>query len=314
MKFDLTILGCNSARPAHGRFPSAQALNIQEHLYLIDCGEGTQSRLNDLHIKMSKIKCVFISHLHGDHIHGLMSLLGTLTLSGRDRPLTIFGPTGIREYIAVNARLTGSVFCFDLLVNETDTTIHKKIYEDAVVEVHTIPLVHRIACNGYLFREKDRGRKINGEVLKEYNIPFDAIEAIRTGANWKSPDGLTVPNTALTLPGYQSRSYAYCSDTAYQEGIVPYIEYVDLLYHEATYLHDKLDRAIETKHSTALQAAMIAKAANASQLVIGHYSSRYQDLLPLQEEARSIFPSTDLGIEGKVYSVAESRQFIPKHQ
>ncbi len=303
MKFELTILGCNSAKPANGRHPTAQVLNIQEELILIDCGEGTQNRMNDFGIKRGRIKYIFISHLHGDHIFGLPGLLTSYSLNTRTEPLTIFAPSGLQEMIEVVLKNSGSILSYPIYFKVTNPEISSKIFENEVFEVYTIPLQHRVPTNGYLFREKERPRNIIPEKIQEYEIPFSQIPAIKKGEDLKLPDGITIPNEELTLSPPPPRSFAFCSDTVYNEAIIPIIDGVDLLYHEATFLHERLQRAIQTKHSTALQAAQIAQKSNAGQLIIGHFSSRYRDVTPFLEEAQSFFEKTHVAEEGKTYQV-----------
>ena len=308
MRFDVTILGSNSAIPAHGRFPTSQALNVSDHLYLIDCGEGTQWRLQEYSIKKSKIKEIFISHLHGDHIFGLIGLLTSYSLSGRTEPIKIFSPIGLEEIIQVQLKHIGGSLNFPLTFYVIDTLQSQQIFEDKLIEVFTIPLNHRIPTCGFLFKEKSRLLNIIPSVIETYKIPIEKIKEIKKGANFKLPDGQTISNQVLTFPQSEGRSFAFCSDTLYSESIIPIIEGVDLLYHESTFLHEALDLAEETMHSTVKQAATIAKKANVGQLIIGHYSSRYKDLKPLLDEAQSIFFNTVLGLEGKTVSVEFKRQ------
>ncbi len=303
MRFEVTILGSNSAKPANGRHPTAHVLNIQEQLVLIDCGEGTQNQMNAFGVKRGKINHIFISHLHGDHIFGLPGLLTSFSLDNRKEPLTIFSPKGLQEIIEVIISNSGSHLSYDLHFVETDPNTFSVIFENDVFEVVTIPLIHRVPTNGYLFREKPRPRTILSAKIEAYQIPYEKIKSIKNGADFMTSEGKIIENKELTIEAPKPRSYAFCSDTIYHEAIIPMIKNVDLLYHEATYLHDKLERARFSKHTTALQAARIAKKSNAQQLIIGHYSSRYKDVTPLLEEAQSIFENTLLAEEGKVYSV-----------
>lgn len=303
MRFDLTILGSNAATPAYGRHPTAQVLNVSDRLYLIDCGEGTQMRMNDYHIKRHRIHQIFISHLHGDHIFGLIGLLTSYSLNGRTDALDIFGPSGLKEIIDVQLKHTGSHLSYDLNIHIIDPEQSVRIFEDEFVKVTTIPLIHRVPACGYLFTEQERPLNIIPEKLQEHQIDFAQIDVIKKGADGKSTDGKVIPNKILTLPPYIPRTYAFCSDTAYTEAILPIIKNVDLLYHEATFLHEKLEQAIYTKHTTALQAATIAKKAAVQQLLIGHFSSRYLHPEVLLEEAVQVFPNTALAIEGRQFDV-----------
>ncbi len=303
MRFELTILGCNAAIPAHNRHPSAQVLNIHDHLYLIDCGEGTQMRLSDFRIKMSRINQIFISHCHGDHFFGLIGLINSMSLAGRSEPLSVFSPLGLEKVIRCQLDLSGSVLSYPLEFIVLEVEKNEKVYENGYVEVWTVPLRHRIPTVGFLFREKQRLRNILSEKITEYEIPYASIPSIKKGENFKTKDGRIISNEELTLPPPSPRTYAYCSDTIYTESIIPCIMGVDLLFHEATFMHEQRKNARETYHSTTVQAARIAAAANAKKLVIGHYSSRYIDLQPLREEAAKVFPNTFLGLEGMTYPV-----------
>ena len=303
MHFDLTILGCNSAIPAHGRFPTSQVLNVSDQLYMIDCGEGAQWRLQETGIKRGKINQIFISHLHGDHIYGLIGLLNSYSLSKREEPITVFSPNGLEEIIRVQLKYTKAELSFPLFFIDVDTTEHQLIFEDSFVEVYSIPLTHRAPTSGFLFREKPRPLNIIASKIEEFNIPIQKIKEIKSGADFTLPNGTILSNSELTLPPIPSRSYAFCSDTLYDESIVSLIHGVDLLYHESTFLHELKPMAQETMHSTAKEAATIAKKANVGQLVLGHYSSRYKELNPLLDEAIQVFPNTVLGLDGKVIAV-----------
>lgn len=303
MLFDLSILGCNSALPALGRHPTSQILKIHNQTVLIDCGEGTQMRMNTFHIKRGKIRYIFISHLHGDHIFGLPGLLTSYSLNGRTEPLYIFSPKGLEALIRITLKNSGSILSYPIHFEEVDTTKAAKIFENNAFSVTAFPLIHRVPTTGYLFRERFHLRNIIAEKIQKHQIPYDQIDSIKEGADFVLADGRIIPNEELTTPPPQERTYAYCSDTMYSEAILPHIQNVDLLYHEATFLQEHLDRAIYSKHTTAHQAATIAKKAGAKKLVLGHYSSRYADLDPLLKEARAVFANTLLGIEGATYRV-----------
>ncbi len=299
MRFELTLLGTNSAIPAFGRFPTAQVLNIRECLFLIDCGEGAQLRMAELKVRAGKIHQVFISHLHGDHIYGLFGFLSSLSLNGRKHALDIYAPHGLEEIVRVLFRYSGGL-SFPLHFHEIDTEEHRLLFENARVEVYSLPLLHRIPASGFLFREKELPRSMRPEKIQEYGIHFSHIPAIKAGAGFELPDGSVVPNSELTLPPPPPRSYAFCSDTAYSEALAPLIQGVGLLYHESTFCEDMREQAALTGHSTARQAAAIAKMAGVGRLVLGHYSSRYENLQPFLEEAREVFPNTELGLDGMV--------------
>ena len=301
--FQLQILGCNSALPANNRFPSAQVLNIREQLFLIDCGEGTQIQMSKFAVKRNRINQIFISHLHGDHVFGLAGLITSYNHFGRSNPLSIFAPPGIEEMIDTQLRCSGSILNFELNFIEVDPTIEKNIFTNEVVEVHTIPLTHRVPTCGYLFKEKFEHRNIDKQKIEEHQLSVEEIKKIKNGEGIVLSDLGFVECEFFLLPERKTRSFAYCSDTVYKESIVPQIMEVDLLYHETTFCEEHKDRADTTLHTTAKQAAQIAKLAKAGKLITGHYSSRYVDLSCILEEAKSIFPETELGIEGLVFSV-----------
>lgn len=308
MRFELTLLGTGAALPMPGRFTSAQVLNVNNHLYLLDCGEGTQMRMTAFQVRRSKIGQIFISHLHGDHFYGLMGLLTSFALNDRSQPLDIFSPPGLEEIIRVMLHYQGSGESpYPIRFHVVDTTQHQKIFEDHQLEVYSIPLQHRIPTSGYLFREKQRPRNMIPEKISEYNIPFSEINKIKAGADFQLQDGTIIPNAELTHSPSLPRTYAYCSDTRYAPEIIPYIKGVDILYHEATFLQADADIAFENAYSTTHQAANIAKAAAVKQLVIGHFSSRYKDATLFAQEARTIFPATLGGEDGMVLEVPFQR-------
>ena len=291
----LTILGNNSAIPAFDRNPTAQILQTNEESYLIDCGEGTQMQMSRYKIRRSKISRIFISHLHGDHVFGLIGLISTLQLLGRDMPLHIHGPKGIEEFIMTQLRLTESNNSYEIIFNELHTKESVLVFEDDKVEVFSIPLNHRVYTNGYLFREKKKPRKLNIDTIEEFpEIEICDYQNLKNGKDFILESGEIIPNDYLTFEAQKSLSYAFCSDTKYKPNIVPIIKEVDLLYHEATFLHELKDLATYTGHTTAKEAAMIAKEANVKKLVIGHFSNRYHDYSVLLDEAREIFPNTFL--------------------
>lgn len=300
MKFELTILGTNSAVPAHGRHLSAQVLAIDNELFLIDCGEGTQMRMDGCNIKKHKINHIFISHLHGDHIFGLIGLIMTYGLSGRTTPLNIYSPEGLQSIIAI--QLEGALN-YPLHFHHTNPKESTLLFENNKIKVYTIPLVHRIPCHGFLFVEKERLPNIRKEKIHEYKIPYQEISKIKAGADFLAFDNKRIPHAELTIPPPLPRIFAYCSDTMYSEAIIPLIQGADLLYHEATFMHDLLVQAEKTMHSTARQAALIARKAGVKELLLGHFSSRYVDLMPLLEEARTVFSKTNIAIEGQTIKI-----------
>jgi len=303
MPFRITILGSNSAVPAYNRNPSAQVINLRDSLYLIDCGEGTQMRMDRLHIRRNRIEQIFISHLHGDHYFGLIGLITSLQLNGRIKPLTIFSPVGLEAIIDIQLKETRKELSFDLQFVETDTTVSKVIFENEDVTVSTIPLDHRIECAGFLFAEKQKQPNLLREKIEQYNIPIEQRPLIKDGADFISSDGKTIKHSELTKPARTPRSFAYCSDTAYSEAIVPIIKQVDLLYHEATFVNGSEERADLTRHSTAQQAATIAKKAEVKKLIIGHFSAKYKELDPFLEQSRAVFPNSALALEGETFEI-----------
>jgi ribonuclease Z len=303
MHFELTVLGCNSALPAHGRHPSAHIFNGREELFLIDCGEATQIQLRRYHIRANRIRRILISHLHGDHFFGLIGLLTSLSLNGRNKAMTIFSPSGLEEIIRLQLSASQTELSFPLEFVEIRTEENYRLFETKHLEVFTFPLIHRIPTCGFLFREKPLLLNVDSQKLKAFQVPVDQIKALKEGKDFITPEGKRIPNRTFTLPRYISRSFAYCSDTLYTESILPYIKEVDLLYHEATFGNDKRQEVENTLHSTAAQAAMIARKAGARKLIIGHFSSRYRDLSPLLSQARAVFPNTFLAEEGKTFDL-----------
>ena len=303
MNFCLTILGVNSATPAHGRFPTAQVLQIHHHYFLIDCGEGCQIRMTDFGIPRHKTNQIFISHLHGDHVFGLPGLLFSYSLNDRKEPLHLFSPPGLEEMVSAQLKPSGGALSFPLYYHVLDTSARQLVFDHDALTVHSFPLKHRIPTVGFVFKEKLRPRNIRPEKIEKFQIPIPQIRAIKAGEDLTLPNGKTIPNCELTFDPPKPRSFAFVSDTIYDEAILPFIEGVDLLYHEATFCHDLAEYAAMTMHSTAKQAAMIAKKARVGKLIIGHFSSRYIDLSPLLEEAKAEFPDTLLGEEGERYEV-----------
>ncbi len=303
MKFELTILGSSGAMPFKDRFPTAQVLNVHEQLFLLDCAEGTQMRMSRFRIKRGKIHHIFITHLHGDHIFGLPGLLTSLAMNLRTEPLHIYSPPGLKNMIDGLFPDGEKGPPFPLHYHELDTSQSQKIFENKALTVYTIPLSHGIDCNGYLFREKEMPRKMRKEKIEEYNIPYQDIPKIKEGEDWKDANGHIIPNHELTEKAPSPRSFAFCTDTSYNEEIIPLIKGVDLLYHEATFLHEDLDKAVKTNHSTVTQAAQIASKAHVGKLIMGHYSARYETLDRHLEEAKAVFPNSYLGYDGAQFEI-----------
>mgnify|MGYP000981565024 CR=1 FL=1 len=301
---NLTILGCYAATPRTITNPTAQVLEIRNRLFLIDCGEGTQVQLRKYGVKFSKIKHIFISHLHGDHFFGLVGLISTFRLLNRETELHVYGPKGIKEIITLQLKLTNSWTHYPLLFHELTSTESKLIFEDTTVEVHTIPLNHRIYTNGFLFKEKEGERKLNMNAILNYKeIEICDYQNLKIGRDFNLKNGTILENDELTLEPEKSLSYAFCSDTAYFPEIVPLIKNVNCLYHETTFLDDKEELAFTTLHSTAKQAASIAKQANVKQLIIGHFSGRYKNIENFKIEAQEIFQNTELAEVGKIFII-----------
>lgn len=303
MKFEVTILGSSSATPIFNRNPTAQALNVNERLYLIDCGEGTQQQMLRFDVKASRIDHIFISHLHGDHYLGLIGLLSSLHLNGRSKPLYLFCPPQLKEIIDLQFKISETHIQYPIEYTFTDPSKPTKLLENQDVIIESIPLSHRIPCTGFLFTEKKRQRKIIKEKVEPLNVPIEFYSKLKKGENYTDAKGKVYYNQELTIDSDRPRSYAYCSDTIYSETYFDQIKGTDLLYHEATFMHNMLDRANETFHTTALQAAEVAMQTNAHKLIIGHFSARYKTLNELLDEARSVFPETELAIEGKTFSI-----------
>lgn len=301
--FEVTVLGSSSATPTFTRNPSAQVIQILGRFFLVDCGEGTQIQMRKHRVKFQKINQIFISHLHGDHYLGLMGFLQTLHLLGRTTPLDLFAPAPLKEIIDVQLKHSDTTLRFQLNFFEIETSIHQKIWEDNCVEVYSIPLKHRIPCSGFLFKEKEKLFSIRKEMLAEYRIPVASLQSIKEGKDFVTETGETIANRKLVHPKAPLKSYAYCSDTIYDESIVPYIKNCNLLYHESTFLNEHKSRAKETFHTTAEQAGNIAKLAQVKKLILGHFSARYNDLTPFVLEASVNFTNTEIVIEGNTYVV-----------
>ena len=300
----LSILGCRSATPSENHHTTSQVLELKNHLFLIDCGEGTQIQLRNHKIKFSRIKHIFISHLHGDHFYGLIGLIATFGILNREKKLTIYGPKGIQDIIQLQLKYSKSVIKFELIFHELTSHNSELIFEDEKVEIWTIPLHHRIYTNGFFFKEKEKPRKLNITAIKEVQeIDVCDYNNLKAGKDFVLNSDHTISNSILTLDPDPSLSYAFCSDTSYKPDIIDIIKETNLLYHEATFLSDKEDLAKKTRHSTAEQAALIAKKANVKKLIIGHYSSRYSDTSLFKKEAEEIFNNVILAETGKVISI-----------
>jgi ribonuclease Z len=305
MTFSVTILGSSSATPTSTRNPSGLLVNMDYKYFLMDCGEGTQMQLRRYHYKLQKIKHIFISHLHGDHFFGLIGLISTLHLLGRKDELHVFANEHLQEIIQLQLRVSGTELSFPLFFHPTDSGKPQVIYEDEERYIKSFPLSHRIPTTGFLFCEKEKPRKVIKEFLLMEDVPVAEIPKIKAGADFINANGKIFKNADITKSPPKARSFAYCSDTGYFEAIIPEIRNVDLLYHEATFASDMEQVANEKFHSTAGQAATIAKKADVGELIISHFSARYKLLEVLLEEARSVFPNTQLAEDGKIFGVRQ---------
>jgi ribonuclease Z len=303
MKFEVTILGSSSATPVYNRNPTSQLLNCNEKFYLIDCGEGTQQQLIKYGIKANKIDFIFISHLHGDHYFGLIGLLSSLHLNGRVKPMKIFGPEPLIEILNLQFKHSDTTLRYPIEFTPLQADAPVQIFENSDLTVETIILNHRIPCTGFKFKEKKRLRKLVVEKLEQDAVPLEYYPLLKRGLDLTLPNGTVFLNADYTVDSNAPKTYCYCSDTLADGTYLERIKDSTVLYHEATFLHDLLDRAIFTHHSTALQAAEIATATGAGKLLIGHFSSRYKTLQPLLEEAAAVFNNTELALEGVTYLI-----------
>lgn len=301
--FKIHILGCGSALPTKRHNPSSQVIDVRGKLFMVDCGEGTQAQIRRSRLSFTKLYAVFISHLHGDHVLGLIGMISTFGLQGRTAPLHVYAPAAYSQLLQMELDMFCSTLDYEIIFHPVDTTKQQIIYEDRSLTVETIPLHHRMPCSGFIFREKPGQRHIKPDMLNFYNIPQSQINNLRAGMDWTSPSGEIIPNNILTTPSDPVRAYAYCSDTRYMPSLKDLLHDVTTLYHEATYCEDMKDKAVKYLHSTAREAAMTARDANVNQLIIGHFSQRYLDETPLKEEAQAIFPNTVLANENHTYDV-----------
>jgi ribonuclease Z len=305
-RFDLNILGCGSAIPTTKHHLSSQVVNLRDKLYMIDCGEGTQLQFRAMKLNFNRLNHVFISHLHGDHCFGLPGLISTLGLLGRSAGLHIYAQPDAERVFGPALRYFCRVLPYPFFFHSFDPSKSELIFEDRTLKVSTIPLKHRTPTAGFLLEEKPKSAHIIREMTDFYQVPVFQMNAIKNGADFVTPAGEVIANRLLTRPAEPPHKYAYCSDTAYDEKIIPLIEGVDLLYHEATFSEEDLARAKETFHSSARQAAQIAKKAKVKRLVLGHFSARYPDESILLKEAQAIFPETILAEEKKVIAISGS--------
>lgn len=302
-EFEVTVLGNTSSIPVHGRNPTAQVVRYHQDYLLIDCGEGTQMQLKKFKIKSSKISSIFISHLHGDHYLGLVGLLSSYNLNGRTKPLSIYGPKGLDEIITTQFKWSGTQLVYSLTFRETNPNQETLILETKNLKVYSFPMKHRLPTTGFRIEEKFRLLNLIKEKLLAENPPIEAIKSLRQGNDFQADSGKTYTVADLAYPPEKLRTYAFCSDTIFDPELVPYLDGVTLLYHESTFMEDQKERAKITFHSTAKEAAEIAKRAKVGQLLLGHFSSRYGDLSGLLEEAQTIFSNSNLSTQGETYSI-----------
>jgi ribonuclease Z len=305
LAFRLTILGSSGALPAIGRFPTSQYLTIQNRHFLIDCGEGAQIQMSRFQVPVNKIDHIFISHLHGDHYLGLMPFLFSLHLNKRKDDLHLYSPKGLDEIITLQLKYSKSALNYRLIFHPFNPEAITTLFEDDAMTVETIPLRHKLECAGFLFREKPKLRRMNKDRLSE-GLKLQHIVQLKNGEDVFNDNGkLLYRNSDYTLPPRPSHSYAYCSDTAWNENMIEQIKGVSLLYHESTFMDADEDKALETKHSTASQAATIAQRAGVKKLLLGHFSARYKKLEMLLAEALPLFHNTELAIEGASFTLEE---------
>jgi ribonuclease Z len=297
----VTILGNNSALPAFDRHPTAQVVTMEDQIFLVDCGEGTQMQMAKYKIRRSKINYIFISHLHGDHYFGLIGLLTSMGLLGRTQDMHIYAPSALQDIIGLQLKVADIQLPYPLHFHVLDT--EGPVLREAKFEVSCFPVFHRIECWGFRFREVRPFRRINPEKARQYNVPSSFFDRLKWGESYLRKDGVLVENQAVTEPAAKAKSYAYAADTLFDHRIAERVRDADLLYHETTYLKDLGEQAGKRFHSTTVQAATIALEAGVERLLIGHFSSKYEKLQAFEQEAREIFPNTDLALEGVTYKV-----------
>ena len=302
MKFELTILGCGGAIPTLERKPTSQYLNIQDRHFLIDCGEGTQIQLRKFKCKFSKIDHIFISHLHGDHFLGIFGYLSSLNLLGRNNDIHIYAPENLSNLLVAHNRISGKNFNFKIVFHPLNFSKLERIYNDKIMEVFSFPVNHSVPTCGFLFKEKTTERKMIKEKIKELALSIESIKKFKNSENCKV-NGVLIDYNVVTNPGNKPRTYAYCADSQYDENIISFLENIDLIYHESTFLESKKDKAIKTKHSTAKQAATIALKAKAKQLIIGHFSARYDNVDQFLKEAMEVFNQTIIAYDGYTHQI-----------
>lgn len=297
-RFEINIIGCGAALPTPRHLGSTQIVNVREKLFMLDCAEGAQVAIRQMRLSFTGLVAIFLTHMHGDHVFGLMGLLSTLGLLGRRQELHVYGPAPMQSIFQPQIDYFCAESPFPIILHEVDPKEPQVIYEDRAVTISTLPLSHRAPCCGYLFREKPTLPHIRRDMIDFYGIPVSQINNIKAGMDWTLDDGTIIPHSRLTTPAAPARSYAYCTDTRYRPFLAPLIDGVDCLYHEATFSEEHRLLAKQTCHSTARQAALTAKEAHAGRLILGHFSSRYRDERVLLNEAAAVFPNAILACEG----------------
>ncbi|HET8572678.1 MAG TPA: ribonuclease Z [Edaphocola sp.] len=299
----VTVLGNNSALPAFDRHPTAQVIEIREQLFLMDCGEGTQKQMSKYGVHIGHINHIFISHLHGDHYFGLIGLLSSMALWNRQKPVYLYAPEPLKAIIALQLDAVGARLPYDLVFKALDTGFAGVLLDTEYYAVDCFPVNHRVPCHGFIFREKSGGRKINPEACHERAIPKAFYPHLKKGEDYRQKDGTVVPNGLLTFEAPPEKVYAFCADTRYDRQIIPYVQNADIIYHESTFLSDNEEKAFARFHSTARQAAQLAAEAHAGKLLLGHYSSRYQDISAFENEAKTVFANSEASVEGNSYII-----------
>lgn len=303
MTIKVTILGNNSALPAFDRHPTAQVIDIREQQFLLDCGEGTQIQMQRYNIRRRRIHYIFISHLHGDHYFGLIGLLTSMGLMGRTAALYLYGPPQLKDIVDLHLSVANTVLPYEIVFTPLEAGEARLLVDTPHYAVHSFPVEHRIPCHGFSFTAKSGGRKLLPEKCKEYEVPAAFYPHLKQGEDYTRRDGFLVKNEWVTEAGPADKRYVYCADTLYTHSFLSHIKGADAVYHESTYLDDQRERAGERFHSTAAQAAELAKAAQAKRLFLGHFSSKYQDLTAFYDEASTIFPDVEVTMEGTTYEI-----------
>ena len=299
----VTILGNNSALPAYDRHPTAQVVTLDEHLFLVDCGEGTQLQLSRYKMRRSRINHIFISHLHGDHYFGLIGLITSMGLMNREHDLHLFAPSPLKDLIDIQLKIAATALPYKLHFHALDGHDDITLIKTDKFEVKAFKVFHRIDCWGFRFAEVKPPRRLNPVKAMEHGVPSTFFDRLKQGEDYTDESGSLIKNELVTDPGTHPRSYAFAADTAYNETVAEKVSGVDMLYHESTYLKDLEDRAAARFHCTTTQAALIAKKAAVGKLLLGHFSSKYEKLDLFEQEAKEIFPNTELALEGVTYKI-----------